>query len=132
MKPKASPTTHARYESLVRLKISPHIGGLKVSTLVPMHVYHLMAELERVGESLWTRKMAGTLLHNGLKQAVRLKLLTHNPATDVPRAKPAEKEMQIFTQAEAKKMIGRRRAAATGRCSSPPSAPGFARVSCWG
>jgi integrase len=105
VKPKTSPTTHARYESLVRLKISPHIGGLKVSTLVPMHVYHLMGELERAGESLWTRKLAGTLLHNALKQAVRLRLLSHNPAADVPRAKPAEKEMRIFTEPEVRTMI---------------------------
>ena len=106
VKPKTSVNTHARYESLVRLKISPHIGGLKVATLVPMHVYHLMGELERLGESLWTGKMSGTVLHNALKQAVRLKLLNHNPAADVPRAKPLEREMHIFSEEQVKVFIG--------------------------
>lgn len=105
VKPQTSPTTHARYDSLVRLKVSPHIGGLKVSSLVPIHVYHLMGELERAQESLWTRKMAGTLLHNALKQAVKLKLLSHNPAADVPRAKPLEKEMKFFTEEQVKVFI---------------------------
>lgn len=105
VKPQTAKNTYSRYESLVRLHIVPHIGGLKVSTLVPMHVYHLMGELERNGESLWTRKMAGTVLHNALKSAVKLKLLLHNPAADVPRAKPGEKEMNILSADQVKVLL---------------------------
>jgi integrase len=110
-KPSTSPTTYERYEQLVRLHITPHIGGIKLSRLGPIHVQHLMGQLERAGESLWTRKMAGTLLHNALRQAVRLKLVAHNPAADVPRAKPGEREMSILTEEQAKAFL----AAAKGK-----------------
>lgn len=105
VKPKCSPTTYNRYESIVRLKINPIIGGLKVSTLAPMHVYHLMGELQRKGESLWSQKLAGMYLHTALKTAVRLKLLASNPAADVPRAKPGEREMSILSEEQVKVML---------------------------
>lgn len=105
VKPKSSPTTYNRYESIVRLKITPIIGGLKVSTLVPMHVYHLMGELQRKGESLWSQKLAGMYLHTALKTAVRLKLLASNPAAEVPRAKPGEREMSIYSEEQVRVLI---------------------------
>jgi integrase len=61
-----------------------------------------MGDLERAGESLWTRKMAGTLLHNALQQAVRLNLIPTNPCTNVPRAKPGERELLILTEDQAR------------------------------
>jgi integrase len=101
-KVKTSPTTYQRYEQLVRLHINPHIGGLRLEKVAPIHVNNLMGDLDRGGESLWTRKMAGALLHNALRQAVRLKLILHNPCSDVPRAKPLERELQILNEEQIK------------------------------
>jgi integrase len=104
-KPAISPTTYARYEQLVRLHVSPHVGGLKLDKFQAIHVEHLMAELERNQASAWTRRMALVLLSNALRKAVRLKLISHNAAADVPRAKPAEKEMLILTQEQARRFM---------------------------
>jgi integrase len=102
---KTSPTTYQRYEQLVRLHISPHIGGVRLERLAPIHVNNLMGELERAGHSAWTRKMAGTLLHNALRHAVRLRLIPHNPSADVPRARPGEREMHTLTEDQVKAFL---------------------------
>ena len=77
-KPKCSPTTFARYESLVRVHLKPHVGGVKLARLQPVHVNHLMGEIARsMGDDrspAWTQKMALTLVSNALRHAVRLRL----------------------------------------------------------
>jgi integrase len=108
---KTSPTTYDRYEQLVRLHIIPHLGMMKLQKLAPVHVNNLFAMLEKGGETLWTRKMAGAVLHNAMRQAVRLRLIIHNPCADVPRAKPGHKEMEILTEEQVKSFL----AAAEGR-----------------
>jgi integrase len=105
VKVNTSPTTYARYEQLVRLHVIPHLGALKMEKVAPVHVNDLFGKLERSGESLWTRKMAGTVLHNAMRQAVRLRLILHNPCADVPRANPGEKEMQILTEQQVKAFL---------------------------
>jgi integrase len=105
-KTKTSPTTHQRYEQLVRLHVKPHIGQLRLEKVQPLHIHGLMAALHRAGESLWTQKMSATLLHNAFRQAVRMKLMNLNPCADVPRAKPGEKEMVFLTEDQARRFLG--------------------------
>lgn len=105
-KPKCSPTTYARYESLVRIHLKPHVGGVKLARLQPVHVNHLMGEIARsFGDDrspAWTQKMALTLLSNALRHAVRLRLISYNPAADIPKAKPREKEIEFLTADQGK------------------------------
>lgn len=104
-RPRLSPTTVNRHESLIRLHIAPHIGMVQLQKLQPMHISHLMGSLSGKGESLWTQKMALTLLHNALRHAVRLKLLSSNPCSELPKAKPLEREMTIITEEEARRLL---------------------------
>ena len=46
--------------------------------------------------------MAGTLLSNALRYAVRLKLIAFNHAADVFKARPNEKEMLFLTEPQTK------------------------------
>jgi len=111
-KPKCSPTTFARYESLVKNQIKPHIGGIKLAKLQPVQINHLMGEIARDVEErnngrspAWSQKMALTLLSNALRHAVRLRLISHNPAADIPKAKPREKEIEFLTAEQGKKFL---------------------------
>jgi hypothetical protein len=61
-KNKTRPTTHDRYERLVRLHLKPILGGIQLAKLGAIHVEQCYAEMERNGATAWTRKMAGTLL----------------------------------------------------------------------
>jgi integrase len=109
-KSKTRATTYARYEQLVRLHIKPILGGLQLSKLSTIHVESLYAEMERNGGTAWTRKMAGMVLTNALRHAVRLKLIPFNPAADVIKARPEEKEMLFLTDAQARLFLAAARA----------------------
>jgi integrase len=112
---KSSPTTYERWEQLSRLHVRPHIGHLKLSKVRPMHIHGLMGTLEKNGESAWTRKMVGSILHNAFRQARRFRLIVQNPCEDVPRVKPGEREMANLTAGQAKtfrQAAGKKRLAA--------------------
>jgi integrase len=101
-KNKVRPTTYARYETLARIHLKPILGGVRLEKLAPVHIEECYAEMERKGVSAWNRKMAGTLLGNALRHAVRLKLIPFNPAADIIKARPDEKEMLYFTEPQAR------------------------------
>jgi integrase len=61
--------------------------------------------MERSGATAWTRRMAGAVLTNALRHAVRLKLIAFNPAADVVKARPEEKEMRFFSEAQTKQFL---------------------------
>jgi integrase len=95
-KSKVQPKTHLRYEQLVRLRINPNIGGVRLTRLVPLHVEQLFACLEREGVSARGRQMAGTMLHTALRDAVRLKLIPFNAASEIAKPRPTKKEMMVY------------------------------------
>jgi integrase len=105
IQPKSSPTTYGRYEGLVRLHIIPHIGHLALKKLTPFNVNKLLDQLEKKGATLWTRKMAGAVLHNAMRSAARLRYIVTNPCADTARARPGEREMVILTEAEARAFL---------------------------
>ncbi|MFI5458830.1 MAG: tyrosine-type recombinase/integrase, partial [Isosphaerales bacterium] len=104
-KNKVRPTTHARYEQLVRLHINPILGAVQLGKLAALHVEGFYAEMERREATAWTRKMAGTVLTNALRHAVRLKLIAFNPAADVVKARPDEKEMLFLIEPQVKQFL---------------------------
>jgi integrase len=104
-KEKVRPTTYARYEQYVRLHLKPILGGVQLAKLRALHIENCYAELQRNGASAWTRKMSGILLNSALRHAVRLKLIPYNPAMDVAKARPEEKEMEFLTQPQVKQLL---------------------------
>lgn len=104
-KPRVQPKTHLRYEQLVRLRINPSLGGVRLSKVTPLHVEQLFASLERDGVSARGRQMTGTMLHTALRDAVRLRLIPYNPATDVAKPKPRKQEMQIYDAEQAARFL---------------------------
>jgi integrase len=109
-KTRVQPKTHLRYEQIVRLRVSPHLGGTRLAKLAPVHVQQLFAALERAGVSPRGRQMAGTLLHKALRDAVRLRLITTNPAAEVEKPKPGKPKMQVYDEEQARALL----AAASG------------------
>jgi integrase len=104
-KNRVRPTTFARYEQLVRLHVKPILGGVQLSKLRAIHVENCYAEMARRNATDWTRKMAGMLLTSALRHAVQLKLIPFNPATDVVKARPEEKEMRFLTDVQVKQFL---------------------------
>jgi integrase len=110
-KNKVRATTLERYEVLVRLHLKPILGGVQLGKLRAIDIEQCYAQMERNRASAWTRKMAGTLLLNALRHAVRLKLIAFDPAADVVKARPDDREMLFLTGPQTRSFL----AASQGR-----------------
>jgi integrase len=106
-KERVRPATWERYRQLVELYLVPFLGRIMLAKLRPMHVEQCYAEMARgIGErkpaGAHTRKFAGVVLSIALRHAVRMRLIPSNPAVDVAKARPAEREMLFMTASQAK------------------------------
>jgi len=84
------PTTAYFYDLLIRVHVAPVIGHMKLKDLAPLH----LNETYRRIKGARTREQVHRLLHKALGDAVKLRLLPHNPASllEVPATKPAKKK----------------------------------------
>ena len=85
--------TWVRYEQLVRLRIVPHLGGVRLDRLTPALVEQFLTDLEKAGVKPRGQQMAVNVLGRALKDAVRMKLVTSNPVRDVVKPKVPHPEM---------------------------------------
>jgi integrase len=85
--PDRSPTTHERYEQLIRLHIVPLIGHVRLGKLRPLQILGCLSNARNSGLAPKTVKHIHTLIHCGLTRAVKWQVLSVNPcaAVDSPR-----------------------------------------------
>jgi integrase len=109
---KTRPATFARYKQLCEQYLIPALGRIKLSKLRPLHVEGAYAELSRKtdeGEKITatpnTCKAAGVVLGIALRKAVKLKLITSNPAADVSKPRSAFREMCFMAPGQAKQFL---------------------------
>jgi integrase len=97
--------TLTRYEQLVRLRILPHLGSVRLSKLTPSHIEMFFTDLGNAGISPRGQQMAGNVLGRALKDAIRLKLITSNPVRDVVKPKPPKPEMKVWDADQASSFL---------------------------
>jgi len=97
---KTAAKTHERYSEIVQLAIIPSLGSIKLSKLGPTQIQAFYGEALSSGHSKrGTGLSPRTVLHyhrilfQALKQAVRWRLLSNNPAEAVEPPVPEQKEM---------------------------------------
>jgi integrase len=92
VKPSVRPRTYEGYESIVRVRVVPRIGGLKLPQVTPAIVQQLYTELSTAGLSSRSVIHTHACLHKAFSQALRWGLIARNPcdAVDPPRAEHAE------------------------------------------
>jgi integrase len=100
-------TTWPRYEQLVRLRINPFIGGVRLTRLTPMHVEQMLADLRTAGVSARGRQMAVNVLSAAMKHATRLRppLIPFNPVASVAKPRPPRPEIKPFTPEQVGKLF---------------------------
>jgi integrase len=74
------PLSRDTYRHIVRLRIVPHIGQVRVQALSGGHLNGLYRQLEQDGISVSTRRLTHAVLHRALRDAVRWGRLARNPA----------------------------------------------------
>ena len=101
------PSTVLGYEKVIRARIAPFIGDVGLTTLDAATLEHfygrLLAEGGRNGGPLSPKTVANTagVLSVALADAVRLKLVPHNAATDARLPRRPGREMTAWSEAEA-------------------------------
>lgn len=79
--------TYVCYEGIIRLHVSPKIGGLRLDRVTPAHVQGLYSALERDGVSCHIRRLCHAVLRRALKQALKWGIVPRNvcDAAEAPR-----------------------------------------------
>lgn len=82
-RPRLRPRTVEGYEDMIRLYIGPHLGTLRLERVTPLAVQKWVNGMSARGLSSHTVARAHTVLQAALRQAVRWRLIPHNPASEV-------------------------------------------------
>lgn len=99
------PRTFNSYESLLERHVRPKLGNRRLSLLTPLEIQELYSGMLESGLSARTVRYTHAVLSSALKQAVKWRMLAHNPATyvDLPRIKKTE--MKAFSPEEAERFL---------------------------
>jgi integrase len=100
-KPKVSERTHTDYEDLLRRYVRPVLGNKLLSDIKPLRIQALYTSLLDRGLSARTIRYTHAVISAALKQAVKWRMLTQNPALLVDLPKQERKEMKALTREEA-------------------------------
>jgi len=89
-------TTLSTYTTQVRCHIVPHLGGVRLNQLTPLHLQAWHSTLERSGVSPRQRQSTHVLLKTILKHALKLGLIARNPMDAIEKPRVARKEIQTL------------------------------------
>lgn len=103
--PTVKPNTIDRYRRIAERKINPVLGSIPLSKLSPLAIQDFYAGLLAGGLSPSTVALHHAILHRALDQAVKWRLIPHNPANAVDTPRPNPPEMQTWTAEEARAFL---------------------------
>jgi integrase len=105
VKPSVGRRTYERYEAIVRLHVTPTLGGLPLAKLRPLHLQRLYTQLQDDGMSAAGVGKVHARLHTALRQAVRWQMLPFNPADGVELPRVQRRAPQALTEAETARLL---------------------------
>ncbi|MHB1630006.1 MAG: tyrosine-type recombinase/integrase [Bacilli bacterium] len=99
------PRTYSNDTEMLERYIRPYIGTLRLHKLSPLDIQELYAKLIERGLSPNTVRRAHAVLNGSLNQAIRWRMLFHNPASLVKLPKIEREEMHPMNMEEAKRFL---------------------------
>lgn len=99
-----SPSTHDRYDQIVRVHLIPLIGRIKLSALAPRDVQLMVNHLRETAAPASVIKVHG-VLRNALADAERMDLVSRNVAKAVRSASLTRTERRALTPTEAAALL---------------------------
>jgi integrase len=103
--PAVRPSTRESYESLVRVRVLPHLGSVKLSEVTPQRLQALYSSLSASGLSPASVGRTHAVLHAALKQALLWNLIPRNPAAAARPPSAPRSEMQTLTRDEVQRLV---------------------------
>lgn len=99
------PKTITNYEGIIRLKVNPLIGKMKLTDLNLIRIERFYADLLELGNGPRTVRHTHSVLHRAFQRAVRYDLLVKNPTSGaiLPRYSPPE--MKVLDEAQVNQFL---------------------------
>lgn len=104
-RPKLRAKSYVDYESLLRRYIRPALGERLLRSLVPLDIQGVYQWMHERNLSSRTIRYTHAVLHAALEQAIKWRLLLHNPSTGVELPKASRREMREMTPEEARRFL---------------------------
>jgi integrase len=105
VKSNLSPKGYERYESIVRVHITPNLGKILLTELKPEHVQKYYTDKLNSGLSPRTVRYHHVVLHKALKTAVKWELIIRNVIDAVDPPRPRKTEMTTWDEIEVSKFL---------------------------
>lgn len=103
---KWSDRTYRDYTYYIDRHVRPALGLRKLSALQPLDIQELYTAMATKGLSPRSIQIVHNILHSALKQAVKWRMLSRNPAEYVERPKQTRREMMAMSPEDAAKFLG--------------------------
>jgi len=100
-----SPSTIDHYKTNLELHIKPYFGKIKLSAITPELIQNWIMDISRKGYNNSSINIQLATLKVMLKEAVRLKLISSNPAEKTKKLAAQNKEVQILNAEEVQKLF---------------------------
>ena len=97
--------TVLQYRQIAKQHIVPILGQLRLQDVSPSHIKQLYAMKREEGRGARTIQLIHAVLHNVLKQAVRERILGHNPMDAVERPKVEQPEMRVWDEEQIRQFL---------------------------
>lgn len=104
-RPRLAERSLSDYTEILIRYVRPHIGTVPLDRVTPLLLQGMYTDLQKKGLTAATVRKAHAVLHSALKQAVRWRLLTYNPARDLELPRIEKKEMQALDETQAQRFI---------------------------
>jgi integrase len=95
--------TASDYRALLNRYVRPQLGRSRLDRVRPLKIKSLLLGMRRRGLSPRTVRYTHAVLRSALNQARRWKLLTQNPAIEMPLPRAERNEFRVFTPEEAQR-----------------------------
>jgi integrase len=103
--PLRRPATYANYAHLVRMRISPQLGKVKLERLAVGDVRRWVIGMQQAGDSARMVQVARAVLRSALTNAVAEDLVERNVAMLIRVPKPPRRAIEPWSAAEAKRFL---------------------------
>jgi integrase len=104
-KAKIRERTYEEYKKQLDRYITPTLGERKLSQITPLAIQDIYTKMLEQGLSPRTVRLTHTIFSNSLKQAVKWRVLLHNPADAVELPKYVKPEMMAFSHDESNRFL---------------------------
>lgn len=105
VKPSLRPSTHRRYEQLVRLHALPYLGKIALPRVKPDHLQRLYADRLEAGQAPASVRQLHAVLHRAFRQAMQWGLIGRNVVDLVSAPRVPRSDMQALSPEQARTLL---------------------------